>query len=137
MSSAPVKAPETEGPSSSVIAYRRSTLYRLAASPYPDWTLSAICAASLPTAARAASGLPHLGVMMGLTGMWGVAGYMKHMKDPDNGSGTTTAWCLLYLFINMKRTILQPKPMPSLLLAGVVTNLAISGRKQIEVNFGV
>ncbi|KAF8980281.1 hypothetical protein BGZ46_004422 [Entomortierella lignicola] len=137
MSSAPAQTPGAEGPSPSVVAYRASALYKLAASPYPDWTLSAICAASLPTAARAASGFPHLGFMMGFTGMWGLAGYMKFKNDPDNGSGTTTAWSLLYLFLNAKRTILQPKPLPSLVLAGVLANLTISGRKQLEVNFGV
>ncbi|KAF9355857.1 hypothetical protein BGX26_006044 [Mortierella sp. AD094] len=154
MSSAPVQAPGTGGPLSSVEAYRRSTLHKLATSPYPDWTLAAIAAASLPASARAplgpsgaaahptsaaivTTGLPRLGVLMAFAGMWTYAGYMKHMKDSDNGSGTTTAWCLLYVFLNTRRTFAQPKPLPSLLMAGVLTNLAISGRKQLDVHFGI
>ncbi|KAF8931721.1 hypothetical protein CPC16_002760 [Podila verticillata] len=123
--------------SQSVLEYQRSPLYRLAASPYPEWSLSAICAASLPAAARSAPAMPHLGVMMGFSAVFAGSGYMKYMNDAENGSGTTTSWCLLYLFLNLKRTVQQPKPMPSLLLAGVMTNLVISGRKTIEYQFGV
>jgi hypothetical protein len=47
------------------------------------------------------------------------------------------AWCLTYLFLNLRRTIRQPKPMPSLLVAGVMSNLVISGRKTLEVEFGI
>ncbi|KAI1295219.1 hypothetical protein EDD11_007947 [Mortierella claussenii] len=88
-------------------------------------------------AARAGSGLPHFGLMMAFTAIWTGSGYMKYMKDPDNGSGTTTAWCMTYMFLNMRRTFRQPKPMPSLVLAGVLTNFVISGRKTIEVEFGL
>ncbi|KAG0017485.1 hypothetical protein BGZ80_008233 [Entomortierella chlamydospora] len=155
MSSAPVQAPEAGGPPSSVELYRRSTLHKLATSPFPDWTLAAIAAACLPTSARATpspsgvvaqtastaavvtTGLPRLGVMMVFTGMWTFAGYMKYMKDPDNGTGTTTAWCLLYAFLNARRTFTQPRPLPSLLMAGVLANIAISGRKQLDVHFGI
>ncbi|KAF9958223.1 hypothetical protein BGZ72_000686 [Mortierella alpina] len=121
----------------SVLEYQRSTLYNLAASPYPEWSLSALCAASVPAAARLSPGLPHFGVMMGFSAIFAGSGYMKHMKDPDNGSGTTTSWCMMYLFLNLKRTIRQPKPMPSLLMAGVMSNLVISGRKTLETQFGV
>jgi len=50
---------------------------------------------------------------------------------------TIVAWCMTYLFLNLRRTIRQPKPLPSLLVAGVMTNLVISGRKTLEVEFGV
>ncbi|KAG0364563.1 hypothetical protein BC939DRAFT_530165 [Gamsiella multidivaricata] len=126
-----------EKSSDSAVAYRNSSLYKLAASPYPEWTLSALCAASVPIAAKAGSGFPHFGVMMGFSAIWAGSGYMKYAKDPDNGSGTTTAWCLTYLFLNLRRTVRQPKPMPSLVAAGVLTNLVISGRKVVEVEFGV
>ncbi|KAG0207152.1 hypothetical protein BGX28_001542 [Mortierella sp. GBA30] len=122
---------------SSVLEYQRSTLYKLAASPYPEWSLSTLCAASVPAAARLSPGLPHFGMMMGFSAVFAGSGYMKYMKDPENGSGTTTSWCLMYLFFNLKRTIRQPKPMPSLLIAGVLGNLVISGRKTLEVQFGV
>ncbi|KAG0055353.1 hypothetical protein BGZ83_008873 [Gryganskiella cystojenkinii] len=121
----------------SVLEYQRSTLCKLASSPYPEWSLSALCAASIPAAARLSPAMPHFGVMMGFSAIFAGSGYMKYMKDPENGSGTTTAWCLTYLFLNLKRTLRQPKPMPSLLVAGVMTNLVISGRKTIEVEFGL
>ncbi|KAF9432430.1 hypothetical protein BGZ76_010819 [Entomortierella beljakovae] len=133
----PARTPGSERPSASLEAYRRSTLHKLATSPYPDWTLSAMSAVAVPLAIRAGSGFPHVSIMAAFTGMWGCSGYMKYMKDPENGSGTNTAWSLLYLFVNMRKTIAQPKPMPSLVLAGVFANLAISGRKQVEVHFGV
>ncbi|KAG0332182.1 hypothetical protein BG004_001359 [Podila humilis] len=123
--------------SQSALDYQRSTMYKLAASPYPEWSMSALCAASLPSAARSAPSMPHLGVMMGFSAVFATAGYMKYMKDAENGSGTTTSWCLLYLFLNLRRTISQPKPLPSLLIAGAITNLAISGRKTVQYKFGV
>ncbi|KAF9086224.1 hypothetical protein BGX29_008183 [Mortierella sp. GBA35] len=123
--------------SSSAREYQHSTLYKLAASPYPEWSLSALCAASIPAAARLSPAMPHFGIMMGFSAIWAGSGYMKYMKDAENGSGTTTAWCLTYLFLNLRRTIRQPKPMPSLLVAGVMTNLVISGRKTLEVEFGI
>ncbi|KAI8605259.1 hypothetical protein EDD21DRAFT_364043 [Dissophora ornata] len=129
-------SPAAEGPSASVIAYRSSSFYKLAASPLPEWTLSGLCAASAPLA-KAGSGFPHFGIMMGLSAVWAGSGYMKYMGDSENGSGTTTAWCLTYLFFNLKRTLRQPKPMPSLVLSSVLINLAISGRKNFETEFGV
>ncbi|KAK3813821.1 MAG: hypothetical protein JOS17DRAFT_449836 [Linnemannia elongata] len=123
--------------SASALEYQRSTLYRLAASPYPEWSLSALCAASIPAAARLSPAMPHFGIMMGFSAIWAGSGYMKHVGDAENGSGTTTAWCLTYLFLNLRRTIRQPKPMPSLLVAGVFSNLVISGRKTLEVEFGI
>ncbi|GJJ72545.1 hypothetical protein EMPS_04903 [Entomortierella parvispora] len=124
-------------PTSSAAEYQRSTLHRLAASPYPEWSLSALCAASIPVAARLSPAMPHFGVLMGFSAIFAGSGYMKHVGDPENGSGTTAAWCLTYLFLNLRRTIRQPKPVPSLLVAGVMTNLVISGRKTIEVEFGL
>ncbi|KAF9361549.1 hypothetical protein BGX34_007081 [Mortierella sp. NVP85] len=74
---------------------------------------------------------------MAFSAVWAGSGYMKYAKDPDNGSGTTTAWCLTYSFLFLKRAITQPRPMPSLVAAGVLTNLVISGRKTMEVEFGI
>ncbi|KAF9925330.1 hypothetical protein FBU30_004920 [Linnemannia zychae] len=123
--------------SPTALKYQQSTMYKLAASPYPDWCLSALCAASIPAASKLSPGMPHFGIMMGFSAIWAGSGYMKYAGDAENGSGTTTAWCLTYLFLNLKRTIQQPKPLPSLLIAGVMTNLVISGRKQLEVEFGI
>ncbi|KAF9426340.1 hypothetical protein BGZ94_006655 [Podila epigama] len=123
--------------SQSVLEYKRSTLHKLAVSPYPEWSLAALCAASLPAAARSAPAMPRLGVMMGFTAIFSGSGYMKYMNDPENGSGTTTSWSVMYLFLNLRRTLREPKPLPSLLVAGVVANLVISGRKTIEYQFGV
>ncbi|KAG0226034.1 hypothetical protein BGW41_004417 [Actinomortierella wolfii] len=124
-------------PSPSVEAYRKTTLYKLAAMPYPEWGMSALCAAAAPAAARGAVAMPHFGVLMGFSAIFGLSGYMKHMNDPDNGSGTTTSWSLIYLFLNLRRTIRQPRPLPSMLIAGALANLAISGRKTMEVELGL
>ncbi|KAG0246810.1 hypothetical protein B0O80DRAFT_499173 [Mortierella sp. GBAus27b] len=129
-------APAAEKPSASLEAYRRSSLYKLAASPYPEWSLAALCAASAPLA-KPGSGFPHPGVMLAFSAIWAGSGYMKYSKDTENGSGTTAAWCLTYSFLFLKRTIVQPRPVPSLVAAGVLTNLVISGRKTLEVEFGI
>ncbi|KAF9975780.1 hypothetical protein BGZ73_000451 [Actinomortierella ambigua] len=124
-------------PSPAVEAYRKTAFYKLAAMPYPEWGMAALCAAAAPAAAKSAAGMPHFGVLMGFSAIYGFSGYMKHMNDPDNGSGTTTSWSLIYLFLNLRRTIRQPMPMPTLLVAGAVTNLLISGRKTMEVELGL
>ncbi|KAG0327729.1 hypothetical protein BGZ99_006990 [Dissophora globulifera] len=80
----------SDAPSASALAYRNSSFYKVAASPYPEWSLSALCAVAAPLA-KAGSGFPHFGVMMGFSAVWAGSGYMKYMKDADNGSGTTTA----------------------------------------------
>ncbi|KAF9994507.1 hypothetical protein BGZ65_009861, partial [Modicella reniformis] len=94
-------------------------------------------AASVPFASKVGSGFPHFGVMMAVSTVWAGSGYMKYAKDPENGSGTTTAWCLMYSFLYLRNNIRRPRPMPSLVAAGVLTNLVISGRKIIEVEFGL
>lgn len=63
--------------------------------------------------------------------------FLKVRGTNTNTCATTVAWCMTYLFLNLRRTIRQPKPVPSLLVAGVMTNLVISGRKTLEVEFGV
>ncbi|KAF9545462.1 hypothetical protein BGW38_009693, partial [Lunasporangiospora selenospora] len=60
--------------SESIADLHQSPFYRLAKSPYPEWSLSALCAVSVPMAMRRAPAMPHFGVMMGFSAIFAGSG---------------------------------------------------------------
>ncbi|BGP13152.1 hypothetical protein JCM10213_000270 [Rhodosporidiobolus nylandii] len=111
-------APPATLPASPVPSSTPALVSRLATSPYPAWTTSAILLAATPLCVRAPYGFPHLLQLPGFAAIFGGSGYMIKTGDALNGSGTTTAWSLIYLFFNGKKALQARRPVP-MGLAGV------------------
>ncbi|GAA5824463.1 hypothetical protein JCM3770_003719 [Rhodotorula araucariae] len=111
---APALAP---GPSPT--AKLPSWLVRTAESPAFAWTTSASLLAALPLCVKRPLGFPQLIQLPLFAAVFGGSGYMISAGDPLNGSGTTTAWSLVYLFLNGRAALAARRPGP-IALAGVV-----------------
>ncbi|KAG0151844.1 hypothetical protein CROQUDRAFT_35954 [Cronartium quercuum f. sp. fusiforme G11] len=90
---------------------RGEKLYELCSnvtsSPWPAWSMSALLLGSLPAASRKSSlsaGLPPLWQLAPLAMAFGLAGYITSTGDTNNGSGTTSAWSFIYLFLHAKQS---------------------------------
>ncbi|CDH52154.1 hypothetical protein RO3G_10011 [Lichtheimia corymbifera JMRC:FSU:9682] len=107
---------------------------KLAQSPYPIWSLSALTCASLPYSVKKIPGMPSMFQTMAFTAIFAGAGYVTHVGDAENGAGIATAWCLSWSFLNARRAITSLKPLPIALFAAVAANTVIYGKKTLEVN---
>ncbi|BGP37103.1 hypothetical protein JCM10450v2_001011 [Rhodotorula kratochvilovae] len=94
-------------------------LVRTAESPAFAWGTAASLIAALPLCVKRPLGFPTLIQLPLFAAIFGGGGYMISAGDPLNGSGTTTAWSLVYLFLNGRAALAARKPGP-IALAGVV-----------------
>ncbi|GEM11983.1 hypothetical protein Rt10032_c18g6000 [Rhodotorula toruloides] len=53
--------------------------------------------------------------------------YMVHVGDPLNGSGTTTAWSLIYLLLNTRKAIVARSPAALAVTSVVATQAGLYG----------
>ncbi|GJN87767.1 hypothetical protein Rhopal_000722-T1 [Rhodotorula paludigena] len=139
--SAPARPPALAAPPSPT-AKLPPWLVRTAESPLFAWSTSGILCASfpalfplshgtddnarprnrlaaLPLCVRAPAGFPQLIQLPVFAAIFGGSGYMIRAGDPLNGSGTTTAWSLVYLFLNGRKALTARRPGP-LALSGLV-----------------
>ncbi|KAH9815250.1 hypothetical protein DFH28DRAFT_277689 [Melampsora americana] len=80
----------------------------VSSSPWPAWTMSALLLSSLPMASRKTAlsvGLPPLWQLSPLAMTFGLGGYITSTGDTCNGSGTTSAWSFIYLFLHGKQSL--------------------------------
>ncbi|GAA5846505.1 hypothetical protein JCM9279_006718 [Rhodotorula babjevae] len=94
-------------------------LVSVAESPAIAWSTSGALIAALPLCVRSPVGFPQLIQLPLFAAVFGGSGYMISAGDPLNGSGTTTAWSLVYLFLNGRKALSARRPGP-IALAGVV-----------------
>ncbi|WAQ81540.1 hypothetical protein PtA15_1A882 [Puccinia triticina] len=74
-------------------------------SPWPAWSMSALLMASLPTSSRFSGALYPIGLaptwqVTPLAMVFGLSGYITSAGDYYNGSGTASAWSVIYLFLH-------------------------------------
>ncbi|GAA6005221.1 hypothetical protein JCM10207_002902 [Rhodosporidiobolus poonsookiae] len=108
-------APAPAAPSTAASTPR--FISQLAQSPLPAWTTSAVLLGALPLCVRNPRGFPHLLQLPAFAAIFGGCGYMIQSGDALNGSGTTTAWSLIYLFFNAKKALKARQPAPRVLAA--------------------
>ncbi|GAA5860570.1 hypothetical protein JCM1840_000303 [Sporobolomyces johnsonii] len=89
----------------------------VAESPIAAWSTSGLMLAAVPLCVRNPLGFPHLVQLPLFAAIFGGSGYMVHVGDPVNGSGTTTAWSLIYLFLNGRKALVSRRPGPIALAA--------------------
>ncbi|GAB5585893.1 hypothetical protein Unana1_00793 [Umbelopsis nana] len=111
-----------------------SSIDKLADSPYPAWALSALSAAAIPSALAKAPGVPSFFQCAAFSAIFGGAGYVSHVGDPENGAGIATAWCLSWSFLNIRSALQAKRPLPLLLAATVAADTIIYGQKTLKVN---
>ncbi|GAA5997025.1 Aim19p [Rhodotorula paludigena] len=116
--SAPARPPALAAPPSPT-AKLPPWLVRTAESPLFAWSTSGILLAALPLCVRAPTGFPQLIQLPVFATIFGGSGYMVRAGDPLNGSGTTTAWSLVYLFLNGRKALTARRSGP-LALSGLV-----------------
>ncbi|GAA5994831.1 hypothetical protein JCM5350_000905 [Sporobolomyces pararoseus] len=91
----------------------------IAESPNASWLTSGLLLSAVPFCVKRAVGFPHLVQLPLFAAIFGGSGYMIQAGDPINGSGTTTAWSLTYLFLHAKKAFVSKRPGP-IALAGAV-----------------
>ncbi|KAH9466356.1 hypothetical protein MJO28_001031 [Puccinia striiformis f. sp. tritici] len=110
-------------------------------SPWPAWSMSGLLMASLPTTSRLSGALFPTGLaptwqVTPLAMVFGLSGYITSAGDFYNGSGTTSAWSFIYLFLygrdSWRHTFARPprtkfSPFPISLSAFALTNGIIHG----------
>ncbi|PLW11722.1 hypothetical protein PCANC_01961 [Puccinia coronata f. sp. avenae] len=74
-------------------------------SPWPAWSMSALLMASLPTSSRFSGAIYPTGLapawqVTPLAMVFGLSGYITSVGDCYNGSGTASAWSVIYLFLH-------------------------------------
>ncbi|KAK4052168.1 hypothetical protein OIV83_002463 [Microbotryomycetes sp. JL201] len=94
--------------------------------PYFPWFTSACMLANVPSCVKRPIGYPPLVQLPLFALIFGFSGYMIHVGDPLNGSGTTTAWSLIYLF-HAKKAVKSGRPGPIMLSAVVAAQAATFG----------
>ncbi|KAI0782548.1 hypothetical protein C8Q75DRAFT_811640 [Abortiporus biennis] len=84
--------------------------------PWPIWSVAGIFLGSafLPSNARR----PPLMYRFGFGAVFAGAGYVLSTGDARNGSGISTAWSLMYLFLNLRSSLRRPVLFSSVLLSG-------------------
>ncbi|CAO3672419.1 unnamed protein product [Umbelopsis ramanniana] len=111
-----------------------SSLDKLADSPYPAWALAALSAVAIPAAVAKKPGVPSFFQCTAFSAIFGGAGYVSHVGDPENGAGIATAWCLTWSFLNLRSALKAKKPLPWLMAASVAADTVIYGQKTLKVN---
>ncbi|CAG8463247.1 7196_t:CDS:2 [Ambispora leptoticha] len=97
--------------------------------PYPAWTFSTLCLASSPLAIRKIQGVPSYFQCMAFGAIFGFSGYITYTGDTYNGAGTSTAWSLTYLIINLPKSIKSRRPIPITLSTVALANAIIYGKE--------
>ncbi|ORY90880.1 hypothetical protein BCR35DRAFT_349785 [Leucosporidium creatinivorum] len=104
-----------------------SLLSQVVETPYTPWTTSALLLGAVPFCVKNAAGFPHLVQLPLFSLIFGVGGYMTQSGDALNGSGTTTAWSLTYLFLHGKKALISKRPVPIALASVVAAQAATFG----------
>ncbi|GAA5918100.1 hypothetical protein JCM1841_005253 [Sporobolomyces salmonicolor] len=99
----------------------------VAESPITAWSTSALMLAAVPLCVKNPLGFPHLVQLPLFAAIFGGSGYMVHVGDPVNGSGTTTAWSLTYLFLNGRKALVSRRPGPIALAAAAAAQAGTYG----------
>ncbi|KAF9784651.1 hypothetical protein BJ322DRAFT_858482 [Thelephora terrestris] len=82
---------------------------RLSQSPWPVTFLSGIFLASAFIPPGPYKGLPPFVHRFGFASIFAGAGYVLSTGDSRNGSGVSTAWSLIYLFLNARKSLAAPR----------------------------
>ncbi|KZS89213.1 hypothetical protein SISNIDRAFT_489428 [Sistotremastrum niveocremeum HHB9708] len=75
---------------------------------WPAWLLSGTFLGSTAIAPRGPPSLPPLVFRLGFSFIFAGAGYVTSTGDIRNGNGITTAWSLIYLFLNARNSLRRP-----------------------------
>ncbi|KLO08644.1 hypothetical protein SCHPADRAFT_602194 [Schizopora paradoxa] len=78
-------------------------------SPWPAWTVSSLFLSASILPSRIFPNLPPFPQRIGFSAIMYGAGYVLSTGDARNGSGITTAWSLIYLFWNGRRSLVAPR----------------------------
>ncbi|GAA5832840.1 hypothetical protein JCM3766R1_007063 [Sporobolomyces carnicolor] len=99
----------------------------VAETPNAAWLTSGLLLAAVPFCVKRAVGFPHLVQLPLFAAIFGGSGYMIQAGDAINGSGTTTAWSLTYLFLHGKKALVSKRPGPVALASAVGLQAATYG----------
>ncbi|KAF9649569.1 hypothetical protein BDM02DRAFT_3113608 [Thelephora ganbajun] len=86
-----------------------ATAKRLSQSPWPVTSLAGLFLASAFIPPSPHKGLPLFVHRFGFAGIFAGAGYVLSTGDSRNGSGISTAWSLIYLFLNARKSLAAPR----------------------------
>ncbi|KZT33665.1 hypothetical protein SISSUDRAFT_393936 [Sistotremastrum suecicum HHB10207 ss-3] len=95
-------------PSSQVNQVALTSERKWAHSSWPAWLLSGTFLGSTAIAPRGPPSLPPLVFRLGFSFIFAGAGYVTSTGDIRNGNGITTAWSLIYLFLNARNSLRRP-----------------------------
>ncbi|KAJ1656590.1 hypothetical protein IWQ61_003853 [Dispira simplex] len=111
----------------------RSPLDRWARSPYLSWANALACLASAQMAIRQVPGFPAPVYSLGFAAAFGLAGYVTHQRDYENGAGSATAWSLTWLALNTSRAW-RTKQWQALTVLGIVGSTGfVYGRRYFNL----
>ncbi|GAA6062997.1 hypothetical protein JCM10212_004979 [Sporobolomyces blumeae] len=99
----------------------------VAESPTAAWATSALLLSAVPLCVKTPLGFPHLVQLPLFAAIFGGSGYMIQAGDPINGSGTTTAWSLTYLFLHGRKALASRRPGPIALATAVAAQASTYG----------
>ncbi|EMD40306.1 hypothetical protein CERSUDRAFT_91023 [Gelatoporia subvermispora B] len=92
----------------------------------PVWALSSLFFATSVIPPR--PGLPPIVHRLGFGAIFAGAGYVLSTGDTRNGSGISTAWSLIYLFLNFRKSLKAPRhPISLALTAATLASSTIYG----------
>ncbi|CAO3665192.1 unnamed protein product [Umbelopsis vinacea] len=97
-------------------------------------TFRYLAAAAIPAALAKKPGVPSFFQNAAFAAIFGGAGYVSHVGDPENGAGIATAWCLSWSFLNIQSALKSKRPLPLLMAATVLADTVIYGQKTLKVN---
>ncbi|CAH7688080.1 hypothetical protein BY996DRAFT_122684 [Phakopsora pachyrhizi] len=80
---------------------------RVSSSPWPAWTMSGLLLVAFPAASRISqfTHLPPAWQLAPTAAAFGLGGYITSTGDHFNGSGTTSAWSFIYLFLHGRSAV--------------------------------
>ncbi|GAA6008613.1 hypothetical protein JCM11491_003369 [Sporobolomyces phaffii] len=111
--------PNPPAASGNTLAKPPAWICAIAEKPVASWMTSGVLLSAVPFCVKRATGFPHLVQLPLFAAIFGGSGYMIQAGDPINGSGTTTAWSLTYLFLHAKNAIVSKRPGPIALATAV------------------
>ncbi|OCH89980.1 hypothetical protein OBBRIDRAFT_630723 [Obba rivulosa] len=134
---APVSASGSDTPASSnsSTVSLASVVRPWSQSPVPTWALSGLFFATSVIPPR--PGLPPIVHRLGFGAIFAGAGYVLSTGDTRNGSGIATAWSLMYLFLNSRKSLQPPRhPISLALTAATVASSTIYGSEYFVLQDG-